>query len=111
LFSGSAKKCPHQVRAEVTDAVDGKNSVGHGPGVENGARWLALATVSAAFDIVGGKSVGEIFAGQTEAHLLDEIGMGQVDIARLTHLFGQAIDEFGRFKGAVCGFTDAGHGY
>jgi hypothetical protein len=79
--------------------------------MENGAGRLAFATVRATLDVVCGKPIGEILAGQTKTHLLDKIGMGQVDIARLAHLFGQTIDELWGIESAVDRFTDAGHGY
>lgn len=79
--------------------------------MEYGARGLALAPMTAGLDVVCGKPVGEILAGQTEAHLLNEIRMGQVDITRLTHLLRQPIDQFGCLERTIGGVTDAGYGY
>lgn len=79
--------------------------------MENGASRLAFATVSATFDVICSKPVGEILAGEAKADLFDEIGMRQVDIARLTHLFGKAVNQLWSFERAIGRFTDAGYGY
>lgn len=79
--------------------------------MENGASGLAFATVSATFDVVGGEPVGKILASEAKANLFDKIGMGQVDITRLTHLLGNTVDQLWSFERAVGRFTDAGYGY
>lgn len=79
--------------------------------MEDGAGLLALAAMAAGLDVVGRKPIGQALAGQAKADLFDEIGMGKVDIARLTQLFGEAIDQVGRIERVIDGFTDAGYGY
>jgi hypothetical protein len=79
--------------------------------MEDGAGLLALAAVTAGFDVVRREPISQALAGKAQADLFDEIGMGQVDIARLTQLFCEAIDQVGRIERVIDGFTDAGYGY
>ena len=91
-----------------------------GAGKSLSTRWIRFdqsgmaqawktAPAFATFDIVGDEAMRHVAAGQAQAHLLDEIGMGQIDITRRTQLFRQPIDQLGRSHGAVGGFTDAGY--
>lgn len=79
--------------------------------MEYGTGLLALAAMAASFDVVGREPIGQALAGQSEADLFNEIGMGKVNIARLTQLFGEAIDQVWRIERVIDGFTDAGYGY